>query len=208
MVSQEPSAASEAPVTDVPDLEARLVERARAGDAAAWSRLYQRHFDSVFRHVRYLTGSTDLAEDLTQEAFAHALVSLSRFRGEASFSTWLHKIALNVVRKHWRWRRNTDAAHERLARANELRARPVGDPDGHTVRKARAAALYAILDAMPDHLREVFVLRDLEGVPQAEIAARLEISDGNAAVRATRARAHVRRELERLGWLGPEEATS
>jgi RNA polymerase sigma-70 factor (ECF subfamily) len=191
---------------EVPDdLEARLVGRARQGDMQAWSRLYQRHFDSVFRHVRLMTGDSNVAEDLTQETFAQALISLSRFRGEAKFSTWLHRVSINVTRKHWRWQRNTDVAHERLESMARVSAQSDADPDRVTQRRARAKALYAILESMPDTLREVFVLRDLEGLSQKHIAERLDITENNVAVRATRARAHVRGELERLGWLASKE---
>lgn len=193
---------SEAP--PVADLVDRLVLRAREGDMQAWSRLYQQHFDMLFRHVRFMTGDSNLAEDLTQEAFAQALVSLARFRGEAKFSTWLHRVAINVVRKHWRWQRNTETAHERYEALGRLREAG-NDPDRQTQQRARARALYSVLERMPDGLREVFVLRDLEALSQREIAVRLEISENNVAVRATRARAHVRRELEQLGWLAGVE---
>jgi RNA polymerase sigma-70 factor (ECF subfamily) len=200
-----PATSGPTPSAEDDELLARLVQRARDGDMQAWSRLYQRNFDPIFRHLRVLTGDSNVAEELTQETFAQALVSLPRFRGDAKFSTWLHRVAINIVRKHWRWQRNTDTAHERLATMDRLRDRGGADPDRETIQRARAKVLYAILDAMPDTLREVFVLRDLEVLPQREIAARLDISEGNVAVRATRARAHVRAELERLGWLAPTE---
>ena len=197
------SAPSSSSVPDsVTALADRLVARARAGDMQAWSRLYHQQFDTVYRHVRYLTGDGDAAEDLTQETFAQALVSLASFRGESTFATWLHHVAVNVVRKHWRWQRNTSTAHERYGVARSLDRRE--DPGKSMQRNAKAEVLYAILGEMPTTLREVFVLRDLQGFSQKEIAERLQISESNAAVRATRARAHVRGELERLGWLEPE----
>lgn len=187
------------------ELLALLVERARGGDAQAWSRLYQEHFDAVFRHVRFLTGDDDLAEDLTQETFAKAMTAIASFRGQSSFSTWLGGIAINVVRAQWRWQRNTRAAHGRMEDMQAVAPQTEGAPERVNLQKTRAKVLYAILEAMPEGLREVFVLRDLTGLSAREIAQQLGISEGNVAVRATRARARVRAELERLGWLSPRE---
>ena len=82
--------------------DSELVKRARAGDPNAWGRLYQNHFDRAYRYLLYLVGDGDVAEELTQETFARAMVSLKKFRGEASVQTWLNRIAVNVTREHWR----------------------------------------------------------------------------------------------------------
>ncbi len=188
-----------------------LVESARAGRTDAWARLYQLFFEPVFRHVRYLAGERAAVEDLVQEVFARALVSLRDFDQRSSFSTWLHGIAVNVVRNHWRSQSSTQTAHDRLRAINTVReAAPVVDVDRAHLARERARVVYALLADMPEHLREAFVLRDLEGLAPAEAAAQLGISPGNLAVRATRARQRLRAELERLGWLSPmpEEGAS
>jgi RNA polymerase sigma-70 factor (ECF subfamily) len=191
------------------DEGAALVEQARAGQTDAWARLYQLYFASVFRHTRYLAGEHAAVEDLVQEVFARALVSLREFDGRSSFSTWLHGIAVNVVRNHWRRNTNTKTAHERLRAIHEVRdAAGSAEVDRTHLARERAKIVYAVLAEMPEHLREAFVLRDLEGLPPAEAAAQLGISPGNLAVRATRARQRLRAELERLGWLAPMEDVS
>ena len=205
VVEIEPEVGADGQASGGGERRERLIERARGGDVQAWSRLYQEHFDGVFRHIRFLTGDDDMAEDLTQETFAKAMTSIVAFRGQSSFSTWLGGIAINVVRAQWRFQRNTRTAHGRLEHMQEVLGRGEGAPDRLTLQKTRARVLYAILDGMPENLREVFVLRDLEGVSAREIAMQLGISEGNVAVRATRARARVRAELERLGWLSPRE---
>lgn len=193
----------------VVDEVSRWVEQARAGQTDAWARLYQRHFGQIFRHVRYLGGEQAAVEDLVQEVFARALVALRDFDGRSSFSTWLHGIAVNVARNHWRASTSTQTAHDRL-RAIQTVRESVREPDvdrAHLARE-RARAVYAILADLPEHLREAFVLRDLEGIAPDEAAAQLGISVGNLAVRATRARQRVRAELERQGWLSPLEGSS
>lgn len=203
MTTQPKFASAPAPARD--DV-AVLVEQARGGRTDAWAQLYQLHFAPVFRHVRYLAGDHTAVEDLVQEAFARALVSLRDFDGRSSFSTWLHGVALNVVRNHWRSTASTAKAHERLRAIHEVReAVPHAGLDRTHLVRERAKIVYAVLAEMPEHLREAFVLRDLEGLPPHEAAAQLGISPGNLAVRATRARQRLRAELEKLGWLSPLE---
>jgi len=187
--------------------EATLVSRARGGDMQAWAVLYRSHFPAMVRHVRFLTGDAELTEELVQEAFARALVKLPSFDGRATLSTWLHGIALNIVRNHWRAQRNTATAHERLRNmhaATDAAVAPRLD-QAHLSRK-KTEALYAVLETLPENLREAFVLRDLQGNSPAEAAAKLGITPGNLSVRATRARERIRRELEQLGWLSPKGA--
>ncbi len=186
-----------------------LVTRAASGNVEAWSELYQEFHPRIFRHLRFLSGDSAVAEDLTQECFATAMVALKDFSGRSSFSTWLHGVAINVFRRHRRWQKNTSKAHERLEQVAARKAPPAShDPDRRNLQKARAQALYAVLDQLPDNLREVFILRDLEGRSEREIAEELAISRGNVAVRATRARARIRKELEKLGWLSKRGGSS
>ncbi len=182
--------------------ELALVERARGGDVEAWARLYQDHFDRVFRYIAYLTGDTQAAEDFVQETFARAYVSLASFEGRAPLTGWLRGIAINIVRRHWRSRSRGDRALDRL----ELMSRdpvigPDADPEGAHLRQRRAEVLLAVLEALPAQLREAFVLCDLQDMPTAQAATELGVSQGNLRVRATRARARIRSELTRLGWL-------
>ena len=182
--------------------EAALVERARGGDVEAWGRLYQEHFDRVFRYIAYLTGDTQAAEDLVQETFARAFVSLPAFEGRAPLIGWLRGIAVNIVRKHWRSRSRGDRAMDRLEQmSRDDVTGPDADPEGGHLRQRRAEVLLVVLESLPPPLREAFVLCDLQDMPAAEAAAELGVSQGNLRVRATRARARIRGELTRLGWL-------
>lgn len=181
-----------------------LVRAAQAGRMEAWAALYQQHYAAVFRHTRYLAGAGASVEDLVQEVFARALVALADFDGRSAFGTWLHGIAVNVVRNHWRSQRSTQTAHDRLRDMTTVAPAPsTVDVDRVHMAKRKAEALYAVLETLPDHLREAFVLRDLEGLSPAEGAAQLGITPGNLSVRATRARERIRRELESRGWLAP-----
>jgi RNA polymerase sigma-70 factor (ECF subfamily) len=183
-----------------------LVAQAKAGPDRmdAWARLYQEYHTRIYRHVRFLVGNDAATEDVVQEVFARALVSLHAFDGRSSFSTWLHGIAVNVVRNHWRSHRNTETAHQRLRDIVVARGGAHEIDRAHLCRR-RAEVVYALLEDLPEHLREAFVLRDLEGFSPAEAATQLGITAGNLSVRVTRARERIRRELERIGWLAPRD---
>jgi RNA polymerase sigma-70 factor (ECF subfamily) len=191
-------------VTSTEDAPDGLVERARRGDGRAWARLYQLHFDRVFRDVAYLVGATAQAEEIVQETFAAALVGLRRYDGRASFETWLRGIAHNLVRRHWRTRFRRGRAYDRLEQmAAEPPGSPREDPEQSHVQDRRAEVLRAVLETLPESMREAFVLCDVQGLSAAEAAERLGITEGNVRVRASRARGLIRSELERLGWLEP-----
>lgn len=179
-----------------------LVDRARTGDLEAWARLYQETFDAVFRHVCYLVGEPTLAEDLVQDAYARAMTSVRSYDGRSSFVTWLRGVALNVVRMYWRRTKTKDRAHGHLQALQELEASSQSPPDREHLRDRKMRVVYEILETLPVHLREAFVLRDLEGLSTARAAQQLGISTNNLAVRASRAWAKLRKELVRRGWLG------
>jgi RNA polymerase sigma-70 factor (ECF subfamily) len=182
----------------------QMVARAKAGEMSAWSRLYQDHYERIYRHVRALTGEHSISEELTQETFVQALLKIGSFDGRSSLSTWLHGVAINTVRNHWRSQKSTAKAHAKLEVVKALDGR-ADAPDGEIHQKQRVKALYAALETLPDHLRVAFVLRDLEGLSPEDAAEQVGISTGNLAVRATRARQRIRKQLVEWGVLSAAE---
>lgn len=183
------------------------VEAAREGDTRAWATLYRSHFGDLMRHTAYLTGDVGLAEDIVQEAFAIALVNLHKYDARAPFSAWLRGVATNLVRKHWRKQQRRGRAYGRLEElAEQLRSNGRNELDNELTRDRRADALTEALATLPENLREAFVLSDVQGLSATEGGERLEISAGNFRVRASRARARLRAEFERLGLIdAPQE---
>ncbi len=182
-------------------LEATLVERARAGRAEAWARLYEICFHEALREATYLLGNLSEAEDLVHEAFAVALAKIHTFEGRAGFGGWLRGILLNLARKTYRARGRRRRALERLREVRSRLAPPAGaDVESDHLAKRRAEALLAVLETLPPVLREAFVLVDLRGVPPKEAAGLLGVRPGTLRVRASRARRRVRDGLAGLGW--------
>jgi RNA polymerase sigma-70 factor (ECF subfamily) len=186
------------------EITAELVARARSGDMAAWSRLYQDNFLRIYGHLRHLTGDPQVAEELVQETFVQALPRIHTFDGRSAFTTWLHGVAINIARNYWRSRRSTAKAHSAFEAVQAARPAAQEAPDHRIHRQRRIAGLYAALELLPDHLRIAFVLRDLEGLSPEDAAERLGITPGNLAVRACRARERLRSELSRRGLLHEE----
>lgn len=191
------------PSSPVDTVEGELVEQALRGDAGAWSQIYQSHFERLYRDVFFLVGDPAMAEELVQETFAAAMVSVERFDRRSSVLAWLRGIAHNLVRKHWRRHVRRGRAYDRLQRAPELDD-VRSDPEADHLQERRAEILEALLAELPDTLREVFVLRDVQGLDVPEVAERLGITPGNVRVRANRARAQLREHLAALGWLDTE----
>ena len=109
--------------------DAELVARACEGDPETWSILYRRCYAGLYRQLRYMTGDRAIAEELAQETFAQAMTSRARYDGRKGFRPWLHGIALNVARKHWRRRRYATRASERLEALSQVQRPLRADPD-------------------------------------------------------------------------------
>jgi RNA polymerase sigma-70 factor, ECF subfamily len=192
-------AGAQAPTSEANQLEdSELVRRCQAGDERAFERLFLRHRGSVTRLVRRMLGPSPELEDLVQEVFLQVLRSLHGFRDEARFSTWLYRVALNVVLMH----RRATARRPRLV--DEAKGEPAVDvaPSAHEAleTRRRVDAFYALLARLSEKKRTVFVLHELEGLTPARIG---EIV--GAPVLTVRTRLfYARRELER--WIAEEPA--
>lgn len=161
--------------------EKDAIQRAQNGDPVAWGRLYELHRPKVYSLCLRLTHNASNAEDLTQDIFIQVFHKLRTFRGEAEFTSWLHTLALNFVRLHWR-RRQRDA---RVF---------VSDPSEETLHVAiarpatptRRLALVHALSSLTAVRREAVLLHDIEGLTHNELAARIGIS-----VIASKSRVHT-----------------
>lgn len=145
-----------------------IVERAKKGDREAFRELFRRHRADVARLAyRMLGTSTDL-EDVVQEVFLQVHKSLGDFRGQAKFSTWLHRVTVNVVLMNRRAARSRPVFAPESTTELELEANT--RPDEETARLRRLEAFRRVLDRLPEKKRTVFVLHEIEGLAPADIA--------------------------------------
>ncbi len=195
--------------------EAALVERCRQGDPAAFSAFVRRYQDRVFHVCLRLCGRPAEAEDFAQEAFVRAWRALDRFDGRARLYTWVFRIAVNLVLSARR-RQRTTRTHSLEAWASRPEedcepptpgpAAPEPRPDEQAMSRETQRAVQAALNRLEPEQRAIIVLRDLEGLDYAEIAAILETATGTVKSRLHRARLALREELRPL--LDGEAATS
>ena len=163
------------------------VALAAGGDVRAFERLYSAHLPKVHSLVRRMAAGRD-TDELTQDVFVRVWQKLRSFRGESAFSTWLHRLAVNVVIERFR----TEAvSRQRHYDGEEIfETLPAPSRSGDLSMDFETA-----LTKLPDGAREIFVLHDVEGYKHQEIADLLEISAGTSKAQLHRARKMLRRHL-------------
>ena len=180
-----------------------LVVAARDGDRQAFEQLVVATSSATYSLAHRLVGNEDDARDVVQEAYLRAYRGIRRFRGDAQFSTWLHRITANCAATHLG--RRLRHRHEELDEDDGLAdASPAHDPAAAAESSALRDRLRTELAELPPRLRAVVVLRDIYDLPHDAIAAELGISVAAAKVRLHRARKRLR---ERLFPLPGEDRT-
>ena len=171
-----------------------LVARVQAGDQTAFRELYRQHAGRVYALCLRLTGNAGDAEERTQDVFVRLWDKLRSFRGESAFSSWLHRLAVNVVLNE-----------ARTTKRRELRVMPAEDPDTvvgaqqdatHHQSAGLSIDLERAIAELPNGAREVFVLFDIEGYGHAEIAQLVGIAEGTSKAQLFRARQLLREKLD------------
>lgn len=185
-----PAVARSARVTEPSDEDD--VARAANGDRAAFERLYRRHNGRIYALCLRMTANRALAEDSTQDAFIQAWRKLSEFRGDAAFSSWLHRIAVNVVLTHQRRQSREQAGL--AAAAGDAMLEHAEEPRRDT------EALEAAIAGLPTRARHVFVLVGVCGYTHEEAGDALGIAAGTCKAQLHRARQLLADRLE--GELG------
>lgn len=185
------------------DKTERLVQRAQAGDRAAFDDLVRRYRARIYALSLHLTGSRSEADDITQDVFTRAYQRINDFAGRSEFFTWLYRIAVNRslnARRDTARRRTSGLDDPRVQAAVAVDA--YGDPRRAAELRQTYARLVAALDRLSPTLRSTVVLVALQGLGHDEAAAVLGCSPGTVAWRIHEARQQLRASLE--GALGDD----
>ncbi len=176
--------------------EAEAVERAKTGDAEAFQTLYDMHKRRVYSLCLRMTANVAQAEDLTQEAFLQLFRKIGTFRGESAFSTWLHRMAVNVVLMHLR-RKGLPVVplEDTLESEEDTTRKEPGAPDLKLSGTVDRLQLQRAVDDLPAGYRTIFVLHDVEGYEHNEIAGIVGCSVGNSKSQLHKARLKLREAL-------------
>jgi RNA polymerase sigma-70 factor, ECF subfamily len=177
--------------------QADLLARAQAGDHQAFAQIYSANKRRIYSLCLRMVGNIQAAEDLTQEAFLQLHRKIGTFRGDSAFSTWLHRLAINVVLMHLRKRAlPVISLDEAMDPTDEERtSRSFGEPDLHLTGAIDRLALQRAIENLPDGYRLIFVLHDIEGFEHNQIADMLECSIGNSKSQLHKARLKLRDAL-------------
>jgi RNA polymerase sigma-70 factor (ECF subfamily) len=177
-----------------------LIRACRSGDAEAFGALVSRYQGRLYPTVLRLTGSTEDALDLLQEAFLRAYQNLDRFQGESSFYTWIYRIAINLALSDRRRKRRTLrwVDEHRGPDVAELQDRQGTDPAAPVERAERDHRIQEALNTLPPDYRAVLVLKEFDGLAYEEISAVLGIPIGTVRSRIHRARCELRDQLREL----------
>ncbi|MEZ8220602.1 RNA polymerase, sigma-24 subunit, RpoE [Candidatus Fervidibacteria bacterium JGI MDM2 JNZ-1-D12] len=168
-----------------------LVLKAKRGDAGAFDLLIERHYKRIYKLTFQMLGNPEDAADATQETFVKAFEQLRRFRGDSSFSTWLHRIAINTCRDMMR--RNRSIAFSQLQPENEhtdFDPATLTEPNADEIlmERERAELVWLALRQLSEEARQILILCDMQGFSYAEVAAILNLPEGTVKSRLHRAR--------------------
>ena len=175
--------------------EAAAIERAKQGDAEAFQVLYDRHKRRVYSLCLRMTANTAEAEDLTQEAFLQLYRKIATFRGESAFSTWLHRLSVNVVLMHLRKKALPVVSLEESTQPGENEDTPKKDFGAEDVALAGSIdrlQLQRAVESLPPGYRMIFLLHDVQGYEHNEIATIVGCSIGNSKSQLHKARMKLR----------------
>ena len=185
----------------------QLVTRARSGDREAFDGLVQVYLPQLYQVALRITGSREEAQDCVQEAFLRAFSALGSFRGEAAFSTWLYRVAVNVANDAARRRRREPLAASQLA-ASECPDTPdvarfaraadeaADNPQDALVEAQRRQLILQAIHHLPEQQRIAIVLYDLQGLSYEEIARITRCRVGTVKSRLNRARLALKTLLQ------------
>ncbi len=175
-----------------------LIEAFRAGRSVAFDELVSAYDVQVRRLLGQLNAPPGEVEDLAQEVFLRIFRSLDRFRGQASFYTWLYRITVNVFFDYSKKQKRSDARLNRLQNAfgdaSNVR-RDIEDPYGACHEALMNEALVSAIDSLPEAFRSVIALRELDDLSYEDIARMCGISIGTVRSRLSRARAKLKELL-------------
>jgi len=178
--------------------EAEAIRLAQQGNAEAFERLYQLHSRRVYSLCLRMVSNTAEAEDLTQEAFLQLFRKIATFRGESAFSTWLHRLAVNVVLMRLRKKTAIVSSLDEMTEPDEESSGPRRDFGGPDLRLAGSIDrmnLQRAIEQLPQGYKSVFVLHDMQGYEHNEIAGIMGCSIGNSKSQLHKARMRLRELL-------------
>jgi RNA polymerase sigma-70 factor (ECF subfamily) len=176
------------------------IRLAQQGDAGAFENLYQAHSRRVYALCLRMVGNPAEAEDLMQEAFLQTYRKIQTFRGDSSFSTWLHRVTVNIVLMKLRRKKHSEVSLEENTEGDENSTLPrseFGEADLRLTGSIDRINLQRAIEQLPPGFKSIFILHDIQGYKHEEIGKILGCSAGNSKSQLHKARMRLRELLKR-----------
>jgi RNA polymerase sigma-70 factor, ECF subfamily len=190
---------------ELPELtDADVVRLAQRGDGDAFERVYRLHSRKIYNLCLRMVGNPTEAEDLTQDVFLQLLRKIGTFRGESAFSTWLHRMSVNIILMRFRKKPIAQTSLETITNPDEESGNPpqeFGGPDLRLNGVIDRITLQAAINELAPGSRAMFILHDIQGYKHDEIAGIFGCSVGNSKSQVHKARMRLRQLLRKaLGY--------
>ena len=176
-----------------------VVRRAQQGDSVAFERIYRMHSRKIYTLCLRMVGDKTDAEDLTQEVFLQLFRKIHTFRGESAFSTWLHRMAVNIVLMRFRRKNVANESLEAITNPEEGSNAPskeFGGPDLRLNGVVDRVTLETAVNELPPGYKAMFILHDVQGYSHDEIAGIFGCTAGNSKSQVHKARTRLRERLQ------------
>jgi len=172
-----------------------LIAACQQGDARAYKQVFDLYRDRIYSLCRHMSGSSEDAEDLTQEVFVQAFRNIASFRAESTFGTWIYRIAVNRCSTELRKRRPAFDSFESMVEKGGALPSRTPNPEAQLIRKEMSERVQAAIADLSESLRLLFILSTVEGLRYQEVASIAGCSIDAAKMRVHRARKRVRDAL-------------
>jgi RNA polymerase sigma-70 factor, ECF subfamily len=186
---------------ELPQLtDADIVRLAQQGDSVAFERIYRMHSRKVYTLCLRMVGDRSDAEDLTQEVFLQLFRKIQQFRGESAFSTWLHRMSVNIVLMRFRKRPRPEESLDAITNPEQETGAPskeFGGPDLRLNGAVDRITLETVINELPPGYKAMFILHDVQGYNHDEIAGIFGCTAGNSKSQVHKARTRLRELLQR-----------
>lgn len=194
------------PVDGAEQADDALIQQVLGGNTALFEQLMRRYNERVYRAARSIVRDEHEVEDVMQQVYVNAFTHLRQFTGAARFSTWLTRIAINEALARVRRQGRYEAYDEDVSNVEPFMTHnPADDPERQALAQELRGLLERAIDSLPNGMREVFVLREVEGLSTMEVAECLGVSEDVVKTRLSRGRALLRQLLiDRTGAATPD----
>lgn len=178
--------------------EEKLISRAAKGDASAFNELLGLHERKMYAVCLRMCANQEDAQDCLQEAMLRIYRSISGFKGQSSFSTWIYRVTMNTCLDELRKKKNKQTTSlDGLLDTGWSPSDDYDTPEHHTIEQERKKALHGAISELPEDMRSAVVLRDIQGFSYEEIAEMLGINVGTIKSRISRGREKLREKIRR-----------